>query len=114
MKEIQDIRKYRYYTNAVSCRVPERSSRKPPALVVTFPPIWKVFVWCGFVTQRLYLVFKNSIYTPLEPAHFSVQVLIRLASMFQSLKSTAVLIASALLAPLVASQVVTPPPGFNM
>ena len=34
--------------------------------------------------------------------------------MFQFLKSTAALIAAALLVPLVAAQGVTPPPGFNM
>jgi len=59
-------------------------------------------------------VLENGIYTPLGIPQLVRRVSRRLANMFQLLKSTAILIAAALFVPLVASQGVSAPPGFNM
>jgi len=59
-------------------------------------------------------VLANGIYTPHELPQLLRTGSCRLSNMFQLLKSTAVLIAAALFLPLVASQGVSAPPGFNM
>jgi len=62
--------------------------------------------------------FANDIYTSPQlhnpPEQALILALLQFTNMFNFLKSTAAILVTALLAPLVASQGVAAPPGFNM
>jgi len=118
VKETQDSQTDRHYPRNVLNRLIVRWQQPScircdiPADLETIAGVWRR-------DWRTMTVFSQTVYIPLfkryNPSD-QVPILLfhRLVNMFKLLKSTAILIGVALLVPLVASQGVTAPQGFNM